>query len=258
MERLLAFSQPHHQQGRLASPGGLRHEVACTREQVLAAWRLVHASYRERKLIEEQPEGVYVCPQAINPHAAVMLGLMGPVTVTTLTAVIDRGQGLPVDRVYGPEMTAMRRLGRVIMQAGLFADRRQLITRYESALFDQMRMAYHFALHEGVTDIVIAVNPEHGPFYCRAFAMEYVGVTRCDPRLNHIPVVLLHSRLDGGGDGDSSDGPATPAIRYFRNNPIEASFYAGRFDFAARSLAGSPLERYVQACGGVSAGMFIT
>ena len=251
----MAYSQPHHQQGRTASPGGLRHEVACTLSQVLGAWRLVYQSYHQRGLIDVNEDEIYTCPQAIGSHAAVMMGSMGPVTVTTLTAVVDRGQGLPVNQIYGPEMQAMRSPDRLFMQIGLFADRRQLLARYETALLDQMRMAYHFALHEGVTDVVVAVNPEHAPFYCRAFAMDYVGVTRCYPRLNHVPVVLLHSRLE---KEPRNNHMLTPAIAYFRDHPIDASFYASRFDFNERHIAGSPLEKYVHASDQSRAGMLIT
>lgn len=216
---------------------GLRQDVARTLGEVLGAWRLVYRSYLNAGLIDPNEQEIYACPQAINQNAAVMLGTIGPLTVTTLTAIVDRGQGLPIDQVYAAELAGLRKAGHTFMQVGLFADRRQLLSRCDEALLDLMRMAFYYGFHSGASDIVVGVSPEHAPFYNRAFSLEYLGTPKSYAMLNHTPVVMLRGNLHV----KLLNQPLSPALAYFMDNPIEPDVFEGRFDFAPASMARSPL-----------------
>lgn len=216
---------------------GLRQDVAHTLGEVLGAWRLVYRAYLAAGLINPNEQEIYACPQAITSNAAVILGTIGPLTVTTLTAIVDRGQGLPIDQVFGAELQTLRQKGHSFMQVGLFADRRQLLSRCDEALLDLMRTAFYYGMHSGVSDIVVGVSPEHAAFYHRAFALEYVGEPRRYPMFNHTPVVLLRGSLPVS----HTKQPLAPALAYFMENPIEAAAFAGCFDFSPEAMVRSPL-----------------
>lgn len=215
---------------------GLRQDVARTASEVAGAWRLVYQSYLRSGLIDTNAHEMY-WPGSVATHAtAVVLGTIGPLTVTTLTAIVDLGQGLPMDATFARELALMRSPGRKLMQVGLFADRRQLLSRCDEALLDLMRMAYYFGIHMAVTDLVVSVRPEHAAFYGRAFGLHHVSDVRTDPTIHDAPVVMLHGRL-----GQDDLCPSSPALAYFRDNPIEADVFAGRFSFEAEAMQGSAL-----------------
>lgn len=233
----MPFSDFQHKFSLTAAPVGLRQDVARTLGEVLGAWRLVYRSYLAAGLIQSNEQEIYSCPQAITPNAAVILGTIGPLTVTTLTAIVDKGQGLPIDQVYGAELEGLRKAGHTFMQVGLFADRRQLLSRCDEALLDLMRMAFYYGFHSGASDIVVGVSPEHAPFYNRAFSLEYLGTPKSYAMLNHTPVVMLRGNLQA----KLINQPLSPALAYFMDNPIEPEAFDGRFDFAKESMARSPL-----------------
>lgn len=239
--------------GFASSAAGLRQDVARTLGEVLTAWRLVYAAFLRSGLIAPDPSEIFTVRQALNPHTAVILGTIGPLTVTTITAVVDRGQGLPMDQVFTSELSPLRKAGRTLMQVGMFADRRQLLSRCDEALFDLMRMAYYFGRHNSVTDLVVCVSPDHAPFYSRAFGLEYASDMRPHPGLNHTPVVMLRGSLQPDGQMQLT----SPAMRYFADNPVSPEVFAGRFLFEPQQLLNSPLATMFQSLEPPGRGMRI-
>jgi hypothetical protein len=220
---------------------GLTFRVAESLEQALSAWRMVYMAYRRAGLIGPNPHRVHTAPQACGEHAAVIAACIGPVTVSTLTALADNPQGLPLDRVYGMELESLRRDGRVLMEVGLFADRRKQLNRTAEALFQLMRYAFYYGLRTKVTDFVIGVHPRHARFYTRAFGFETMGSARTYPAVNNRPVVLLRGDLET----KLKLNPLHPALDYFVRNPVATELFDRRFDFSPHRFAGSDLQRFL-------------
>jgi hypothetical protein len=228
---------------RLDRPAaGLVYRVARDIEEVSTAWRMVYMAYRRGGLIEPNPHRMHTAPQAVGGHAAVIAGYIGPLCCSTLTAFADNPAGLPLDRVYGAELQALRAEGRVLMEVGLFADRRKQLSRTAEALFQLMRYAFYYGLRSRITDFVIGVHPRHARFYTRAFGFETLGQAKSYPAVNNRPVVLLRGDLDS----KLKLRPLHPALEYFVANPIDDGQFCQRYNFDPHEIESSSIGAFLR------------
>jgi len=224
------------------SSTGLTYRVARDLEEVTAAWELVYKAYRRKELVDANPYRLHTAPQAIGSHAAVIIGYMGGLPVTTLTAIADHNDSLPLDRVYSPELTSLRTNGHRLLEVGLYADRRQHLSRSVDTLLELMRFAFYFAINMKCTDFVIGVHPRHARLYARAFGFENYGQPRTYPAVNHRPVVLLRGDIQLR----LSQQKIHPALEFFAKNPVPQSLFAQPFAFEPDQIAGSVIETFLQ------------
>ena len=223
-------------------PIGLAYRVARTVDEVVDAWRLVYHSYRHVGLIRANPARLHTAPQAVNPNATIVVGRIGGITVSTLTAIVDSPElGLPVDRVFPDALDDLRREGRLVMEFSLFADRREELARTTEALVELMRHMYHLGVQQKVTDYVMAVQPRHARYYARTYGFEPMGDMRRYTAVNDRPVVLLRGDFAGRFE---SEHEQYSVYRYFKRCPVDPAAFADRFDFSPQHLAGSVLERW--------------
>lgn len=229
----------------VAQPGrprsGLNYSIARSLDEVIEAWQLVYDAYHRDDLIDANAFGLHTVPQAIGANTSVVLGCLGPLPVSTVTAYTDGPAGLPLDTVYHAELQATRAAGRRIMEVGLFADRREHLNRAAEGLFELMRFVYYFALYLPVDDVVIGVHPRHVPFYTRFFGFDQAGGMRNYPTVKDRPAVLLRF------DMHSIPGrPALPkGLAYFVENPVSDAMFDRRFRFDEATIAGSPVARFL-------------
>jgi hypothetical protein len=229
----------------VAQPGrprsGLNYSIARSLDEVVEAWQLVYDAYHRDDLIDANAFGLHTVPQAIGANTAVVLGCLGPLPVSTVTAYTDGPAGLPLDTVYHAELQATRAAGRRIMEVGLFADRREHLNRAAEGLFELMRFVYYFALYLPVDDVVIGVHPRHVPFYTRFFGFDPAGGMRNYPTVKDRPAVLLRF------DMHSIPGrQALPkGLAYFAENPVSDAMFDRRFRFDETTIAGSPVARFL-------------
>lgn len=213
--------------GADAGSAGLVLGVAEHVEDLLDAWELVYRSYLEAGLIQPNRSRLHTVPQATRPRSATVIGRISRLMVTTLTAMVDGSDGapgLPLDRVYADQLDALRGRGRIVMELGLFADRRRRITRCAESLFDLVRYAFHFGRQAGVTDCVMAVHRRQAQFYMRSFGFTILGEPRQYAALNGRAVILLHGDFAAG----AAEEVPHPAMAYFLAHPIGAPAYADR------------------------------
>lgn len=224
---------------------GLDFSVARTLEEVVEAWRLVYGSYRRKKLIGSNPLQIHTSVPASGPQATVFVGRIGPLTVTTLTAIRDSAVGLPLDRVYVDDLNALRQEGRQLMEVSLFADRREDLARTADALLQHMRYVWEWGRLSGVTDFVIGVHPRHARFYSRAFGFEQISDERTYPAVNNHPVVMLR----GEPAVQLKRMPLPRGLEYFSQNPVPAEEFAHRYLFPETELAGSAVRAFLTQAG---------
>jgi hypothetical protein len=245
--------RPNKPQPDVAHPGrprsGLNYSVARTLDEVVEAWQLVYDAYHRDDLIDANPFRLHTVPQAIGPQTSVVLGCLGPLPVSTVSAYTDGPAGLPLDTVYHAELQQARAAGRKIMEVGLFADRREHLNRAAEGLFELMRFVYYFALYLPVDDVVIGVHPRHVPFYTRFFGFEQAGGMRNYPTVKDRPAVLLRF------DMHSIPGrQALPkGLAYFVENPVPSVLFDKRFEFAEGIPPESPLRRFLTSRASASA-----
>ena len=243
-----AGTQTDLNQARQKSLSGLTFRVAQSIDDVVNAWRMAYKAYRRRDLIEPNRHRLHAAPQAAGRHSAIIIGCMNQVNVTTLTAIADQENGLPLDRIYSQELTSLRRQNRKLIEVGLFADRRDELGRTTEALFQLMRYAYYYGIFNNATDFVVAVFPRHVKFYTRAIGFEVCGPAKSYPVVKSQTVVLLRLDVQAKLKAD----PLPVGLEYFSNNLIPKDSFDLKFGFAADQIAGSPLESYLaemQAAG---------
>ena len=112
--------------------------------------------------------------------------------VGTATLRFDGPGGLLADELYGPELQALRKDGRRLVEYSKFAiDRGYADSR--KIVASLMNVFYTSATARGYTDALIEVNPRHVGYYVNRANFECIGEERICPRVN-APAVLL--RLD--------------------------------------------------------------
>ena len=207
---------------------------------VLKAWQLVHQSYVQRKVIEANDEQLYTVPEAIGPHAAVMLGRIGPVCVSTLTACVDQARGLALDHWYPRELEAIRAAGRRLCEISLSADRREHLHRGGASLLALMRYAVHYAMYQQTDDTVIGVHRKHAPFYRWLIGFRPAGGERLPGGGHDKATVLL--RLDLREAPDRS--PLPSGLRYCLEHPVPNDQFEQRLRLSPQTIAGTPIESF--------------
>lgn len=228
---------------------GLRFRPAGGLSDVLAAWQLVYNSYRRIDLVPPNRYRIHTSTQAVGPQSAVISGQIGPLTVTTLTAIEDGPAGLPLDRVYHEELAHLRAQGRRMMEVGLFADRRENLTRHSEALLQLMRYVWHWGRQLDVSDFIIGVHPRHARFYSRAFGFEQFAEETTYEAVNDHPVVLLR-----GEPAVQLQRDRRPrGIQYFIENPIDLSLFERRYLFPDDEVAASLIGRFLTNASGAGA-----
>jgi hypothetical protein len=209
--------------------------------QVETAWQLVYERYLAAGFIGPNPCRIHTSQHALNPDTCVIFGSHQSRLSSTMTMLIDGGEGLSLDSVYRRELSALRTNGRRLMEVGmLVADSSANVGQDMKTLFELMKWGVYYALHLGITDVVVGVHPHHARFYTRCFAFEQFGPERVYPLVRNKPVVLLRLRLN-----EQLALQVLPrGLRHVRDNPIEPDAFAERFLLNRENLSGSTIERF--------------
>jgi hypothetical protein len=219
---------------------GLRYEVAQTVEQVTAAWELVYRCYLRSGLIDSNQSRIHTLGRVIGPDTVVVCGSIDRLTVSTISAVLDRADGLPADTLFADEIAAVRRTGRYVFELGLFADRRERLFRSVDALLELMRYALYFGITHDSTDAIYCAHPDQAGMLEHLFGFEPISDERPDPRLNDRPTILL--RLNWPARIGAAEMPG--GLAYFATQPVPAEAFANRFNFNAQSLGSSSIAAF--------------
>ena len=216
---------------------GLAVSPARCLEEVLEAWAIVYRSYLAAGRIARNALGLHTLPEAIGPHATVLIGRLDGLSATTLTVIgdSDSDRGLPLDYRFAEALAAWRGAGRRLMAVDLFGDRRQHSTRSSSAIYELLHHAFFLALYEGATDLLCAVPAHHVPLYRNHFGFEAVDEANPAACLMRAAVV---------GALDVAIERSTCA--HFLKQPVPEKAFAGRFDFDPAVVAASPLGQWMR------------
>lgn len=188
-----------------------------------SAFSLVHDEYLRLGYIRKPtPSGMIYRLHHVLPTSSTLILKDGPVVVGTLTHVLDTDlYGLPMDKLYGLELNALRRRGRRLAELSALATRRDYCL--QSLFMLLVRAAYAYALERRVTDFCIMVNPRHAAFYRTLFLFEDLGPVKPYPLVN-APAVALRADLVTFPDRlrDLLNGSASdPPVHSFLTDPWE-------------------------------------
>jgi len=113
-------------------------------------------------------------------------------TVATITAALDRDDGLFVSRLYPDEVQSLRDQDRRLCEFTKLAVEESVRSHTVLGAIFHVACMYVINLHR-CTDALIEVNPRHVRFYQRMLGFERFGEQRLDPAVG-APAVLM--RLD--------------------------------------------------------------
>ncbi len=228
-----------------APPGQIK--VAKNLSEVTRAWGLVYDVYSRSGFIHHNDYKVHTTPQAVNRRTAVFYSEINGEIESTLSAILDGPDGLPLDKVYKAELDTLRGRGRRLTEHGLLAHRVQIagsqaaeyfdrnkdsfhrsqIARVRESLIHLMCRTYFFGLTMNCTDIVIGVHPKHAKFYDRGWGFVQAGPQKAYPTVNNRPVVLMRMDIR-----EVLKRPSMPyGLDFCLNNPIAIDTFQERCRF---------------------------
>jgi hypothetical protein len=169
-------------------------DVATAAGERLEAARLVGRLYRAEGYLEQGavPDAPFRTPHHALPEATVFVAREAGSVVGTLTAVLDSRAGLPLEALYGGEVTALRDAGRVPCELCSLAVEPRGTSQSAAILQGLFRIATAFIVHfTETTDALITLKPSHRAFYARRLRFHDFGPLRTDPRFRQAETVAL-------------------------------------------------------------------
>lgn len=191
----------------VASPVGWHTFIAVRADQLCAAQELVGRRYAWRGYqTDAQAPSANSCSD--DGSRVVLLAQYAGRLMGTLTVRRDTAQGLLAEKAYADQVHEMRTDGRRIGELVKLAIEEAVDWR--AALDALVQSAYLVTrVVQGLTDVVIEVNPRHVRFYQRVFGFVLAGAERFCERAG-APCVLLALDLERFGRRYSNELPLPP------------------------------------------------
>ena len=170
----------------------------CQRERA-SAFRLVYDAYVRAGLMRPNVFQMRVMPHHLLPTTATFVALRGARVMGTVTLVGDGRLGLPLERVYGPEVTELRHPNTWLGEVSALASSPAAADSHFDVVIGLMRLMAQFSQRHGLEHLLVAVHPRHARLYRRAMGFQPLGGERPYPLVCNHPAVALHldlSRLD--------------------------------------------------------------
>jgi N-acyl amino acid synthase FeeM len=161
-----------------------------------AAYRLIYRLYLEKEYAAPHPSRMWLSLFDALPETTTLVVEHGEEVIGALTVVFDSPLGLPADKLYKPELDAMRRAGRKpaeIVSLGVAPGAEQgteILVQLFNAVYLLARKL------RGTTDFINTVNPRHSGFYRRTMLFKKAGPARDYDKVGGAPAVLLRLDLD--------------------------------------------------------------
>jgi hypothetical protein len=171
-------------------------KVADTRDELDAAYRLVHDVYVKEGYSDQHESGMRVNLRYALPTTATVIGKLADQVVITLTVIGDSPLGLPMDMIFSEELYRLRCRGRYIAEVGALASHCSFRRRQQAiALFADKAIVRYAIRNLGADDMVIAVNPKHEWVYRHLLLFETISRGVKDYHyVNDAPAIAM--RLD--------------------------------------------------------------
>ncbi len=150
-------------------------EVAKTREDLEAAYALLHDCYVGIKIIDPQPSGLRCYLYSFLPTSTIIVAKFGGKVIGTVSAIKDSKSGLPSDKDFLAQNNDFRRQGKVLVEASALAVAPEF-RGHHSVSFLLMKHLYFYCKNCFQGDFMIAaVHPRAEDFYKALWSFERNG-----------------------------------------------------------------------------------
>ena len=170
---------------------GIEYEIAATREEREAAFRLVYASYLRGGLGAMNAWRMRVTPYHLLPTTQVFVAKHRGEVIFTASLVADGELGLPMECVYGEAVAERRGRGMWLAEVSCLADRRAHLRGFLPVFLRISRLLVQYAVGQGMDALVLAVHPKHARFYRRYMQFEVMSPQTQYPTVRNRPAVAL-------------------------------------------------------------------
>jgi hypothetical protein len=171
--------------------GLIQYQIAQTRAERAAAFRLIYSSYFRAGLCEETPQEMRVTSHQLVSTTDILFASLRGETICTLSLIGDSSIGLPLETLYPREIARLRRERKSLAEVGCLADRRADTQRQFPVVLELFRLMVQSAVFQEIDQLMVAVHPRHARFYKRFMGFEQLGDVQCYPNVCNRPAVLM-------------------------------------------------------------------
>lgn len=165
-------------------------KIADSMDELLQAFHLLYQEYLSVGYISEKPGQVLFTKYHLLPETCVFIAKSQKNVLSTTTLVHDSGLfGLPMDGLYGDELSTLRKKRRNIVEVGSLASDRHAFSR--SGINNFMKLILLYCVFSNVDDGLVMVNPRHVQHYKNRYGFNVFGEEKFYPQVN-APAVALH------------------------------------------------------------------
>jgi hypothetical protein len=137
-------------------------KVAETRDELEAAYRLVHDIYVQEGYADAHPSRMRVNLRYALPTTTTFVGIHQGRVVITMTLIGDSPLGLPMDAIFSRELYRLRKEDRFLAEVSALASDPAYRKGTQALALYSNKIMWLYAIHNlKVDDLVIAVNPKH-------------------------------------------------------------------------------------------------
>ncbi|GEM_PF-1841593 len=165
-------------------------------EELKQAYGLVHTSYLSRGYIEASQSGLRFGFHNLLPETVTLVAVLRGMVIATVSLVVDSPWGLPMDEIYGEELSPLRKRGERLGEVTMLADRRREFRRTLPMVLALFRLLTDYARKvAGLDQLCITLNPRHSEFYGRLLHFEPLGPEKQYPSVQDNPALAMRFEL---------------------------------------------------------------
>lgn len=155
-------------------PVGLTFQLARTKEDLEAAFKLLHNAYVEQGFIEPQDSGMRFIIQHALPTTSILVAKMNDMVVGTISVMRDTPLGLPMEKVF--DISHLKVKGQRVSEFSSLAIHPDFRRSMSGVIFFPLTLyAANFAKNCFGTDyLVFNLYPHHADFYNAIFGSTYL------------------------------------------------------------------------------------
>lgn len=155
-------------------PPGLTFQLARSKEELEAAFKLLHNAYVEQGFIKPQESGMRFIIQHALPTTSILIAKMNEVVVGTISVMRDTPLGLPMEKAF--DISHLKVKGQRVAEFSSLAIHPDFRRSMSGVIFFPLTLyAANFAKNCFGTDfLVFNLYPHHADFYNAIFGSSYL------------------------------------------------------------------------------------
>lgn len=149
------------------------YTIASSRDELVAAYRLIHDELVSCDRIAPQPFGLYVDIHLVLPETTTFVAKVGGTVVATMSLIADSPLHLPMDAFLPGTLSELRTRGCRIGEVTALVDRRSLDNRCLPVLLGLSKRLFQYARDNlGLTDLFANVDYAREVLYRKHLGFE--------------------------------------------------------------------------------------